>query len=82
MRTSNAKKAMSNATRNKNILKVLLNISFYIVLNVDSTKSDLFLEHNEPTVKSTKWDKYLKLVEEALKNYQECEVSNCSCYKR
>ena len=33
-------------------------------------------------MKSTKWDKYLKLVEEALKNYQECESSNCSCYKR
>ena len=28
-----------------------------------------------------KWKKYLSLIEKALNEYNECEFSNCSCYK-
>lgn len=38
-------------------------------------------EQNEPS-QNPKWMKYLKLIDEAFNNYKECELKNCSCYKK
>jgi hypothetical protein len=29
-----------------------------------------------------KWKKYLKLIEKAMADYEECQSTNCSCYNR
>ncbi len=29
-----------------------------------------------------KWKKYLKLIEKAMAEYEECPFTNCSCYER
>lgn len=41
-------------------------------------KSKYTKEQNEPS----KWQKYVTLIENAMKNYKNCEFQNCSCYKR
>jgi hypothetical protein len=35
---------------------------------------------DKPIEENKKWNKYLKKINKALKEYQECESSNCSCY--
>lgn len=32
-------------------------------------------------MKSERWQKYINLIEKAMSSYEECESSNCSCYK-
>ena len=40
-------------------------------------------QEDEQEIKNKKkWKKYLDQIEQALKEYEECQSTNCSCYKR
>jgi len=52
--------------------------------NDDKEKSEKYSKEKNEEENSKidkKWKKYRDLVEKALKNYKECESSNCSCYQ-
>lgn len=61
-------------------------VSFYSIFATNCDPDDLEChekkkytrEQNEP---DQKWGKYLNKINEALSVYQECESTNCSCYK-
>ena len=39
-------------------------------------------QQDDQEVKNKKWKKYLDRIEQALNEYEDCQSTNCSCYKR
>ena len=40
------------------------------------------LKYTKEENASEKWGKYLKLIEKAVNEYEECSSTNCSCYSK
>lgn len=58
----------------KKYTRGLLDNNFLNIFLIEKIK-----EQNEP---DQKWGKYLEKIRDALSVYQECESTNCSCYKK
>jgi hypothetical protein len=61
-----------------NISSLSINyVELYFYFYIENNLEDASSTDNE---KKKKWKFYLDKIDEALKNYVPCEITNCSCY--